>query len=329
MIRVIAAFFLTLLPVALHAKCNGTDLRTQLTPQQSAQFAKQEARIPFSKGMFWVARKGDQSIYIVGTMHTGDARMNKVMRSVTPYVQKADLVVLEGSLKSFDKEFKKLPNKEELLTLQKPPYLDQLMNPAPWKKLTLYARLANMDVDTLKRLQPFVLSSTLPSAECDPLAWQSKRRGLDEKIERMAHRRRIPVLPLESVEQGVRLLTAAPLRDQVKKLELKLQSKPKNGDLATTLRNAYFDEDLTRGILVYRYFSYRDLKVSRNEVARLDRVQDEYLLNRRNKNWIPIILKRKEKTIFVAVGGAHLPGRAGVLNLLKSRGYKVQNIQSK
>lgn len=48
------------------------------------------------------------------------------------------------------------------------------------------------------------------------------------------------------------------------------------------------------------------------------------LLDARNKNWIPKIEKAiAEKPTFFAVGGGHLGGKTGVVNLLREKGYTV------
>ena len=51
---------------------------------------------------------------------------------------------------------------------------------------------------------------------------------------------------------------------------------------------------------------------------------DEILLNNRNRNWIEPMKKHMDKqTTFFAVGAGHLPGRDGVISLLRQEGYKV------
>jgi uncharacterized protein YbaP (TraB family) len=52
------------------------------------------------------------------------------------------------------------------------------------------------------------------------------------------------------------------------------------------------------------------------------------LLDDRNKDWIPKIEKAiGEKSSFIAVGGGHLGGKNGVVNLLRAKGYKVEAIK--
>ena len=54
----------------------------------------------------------------------------------------------------------------------------------------------------------------------------------------------------------------------------------------------------------------------------------ETLLNDRNLNWIPIIeSKIKEKSVFIAVGAAHLGGENGVIRLLQKQGYQVEAVK--
>ncbi len=51
----------------------------------------------------------------------------------------------------------------------------------------------------------------------------------------------------------------------------------------------------------------------------------DLFLFQRNRNWIPIIEELvSKKSIFIAVGAAHLPGEAGVISLLQQRGYTVE-----
>lgn len=52
------------------------------------------------------------------------------------------------------------------------------------------------------------------------------------------------------------------------------------------------------------------------------------LLDERNINWIAKIEKAVgEKSTFIAVGGGHLGGKTGVVNLLRKKGYKVEAIK--
>ena len=54
----------------------------------------------------------------------------------------------------------------------------------------------------------------------------------------------------------------------------------------------------------------------------------ELLLDRRNRNWIPIMESAmKISSTFFAVGAGHLAGSQGVLELLRKKGYKMKPIK--
>lgn len=58
--------------------------------------------------------------------------------------------------------------------------------------------------------------------------------------------------------------------------------------------------------------------------------QSRQLLDDRNKRWVLKFNQLvKDKSIFIAVGAAHLGGKAGVLNLLQDRGYTVTPVNYK
>ena len=57
---------------------------------------------------------------------------------------------------------------------------------------------------------------------------------------------------------------------------------------------------------------------------------EEDLLEKRNKNWIPVMeTNMKEAGCFFAVGAAHLGGTNGVITLLRKQGYSVKAVNAK
>ena len=54
---------------------------------------------------------------------------------------------------------------------------------------------------------------------------------------------------------------------------------------------------------------------------------EELLLQRRNRNWIPVMSRMmREKPTFFAVGAGHLGGSNGVIALLRKEGYRVEAV---
>lgn len=61
----------------------------------------------------------------------------------------------------------------------------------------------------------------------------------------------------------------------------------------------------------------------------MNKEQEDLMLNKRNINWVskkmPAMME-KESVLF-AVGGGHLLGKEGVLNLLKEKGYTIKPVR--
>jgi uncharacterized protein YbaP (TraB family) len=54
----------------------------------------------------------------------------------------------------------------------------------------------------------------------------------------------------------------------------------------------------------------------------------EFLIDKRNQNWIPKIIELgNAQPTFVAVGCGHLGGEKGVLNLLRKEGFDVKMME--
>ncbi|WP_165929201.1 TraB/GumN family protein [Shimia isoporae] len=313
---------LATLPDTASAYCKGKDLRKSISKADRAKFAQQAARVPFSKGIIWEARKGDQVIHVVGTHHAGDGRHRKVVADATKFLKNADLLMLEIRIQDIQPQWEAMREDGRALFRTSGPGMSQLMRKDLWEDLSFRMQLYNMSPKQLDRIQPWFISGEVINGDCDPFAW-NRTKGLDARLERVAASNRVPTMGLETVEESRRTIAAEPIRNQVRWLELNMQSKAAIADMSTTLRNAYFADALVEGLLIMEAFMFRDLNVSRKEVARLQRSHDKYILDERNKNWMPRILARKEKRIMVAVGAAHLPGEYGILNLLHKKGYTL------
>ncbi|MGR3635315.1 MAG: TraB/GumN family protein [Shimia sp.] len=317
---------LTLSTTASEARCKGTDLRKGISAQDRAKFAQQAARIPFAEGIIWEARRGDQTIHVVGTHHSGDGRHRKVVADASKFLKNADLLMLEIRTKEIEPQWDAVFKKPGVLLRQSGPYMSQLLRKDLWEQLSLRMQLHGFSPDELNRIQPWFITGSVVHGDCDPFAW-NRSKGVDARLERVARSKRVPTMSLETVEESLRSISAEPIRNQVKMLEWDMLSKAEIANATVTLRNGYFDDKLAEAMLINEAFSYRDLKVSRSEVSRLMRSRDKYILDERNKNWMPRILSRKEKRIMVAVGAAHLPGKYGVLNLLKNKGYTLTMVK--
>ncbi|HCE72266.1 TraB/GumN family protein [Ruegeria pomeroyi] len=304
------------------ARCTGTDMRDRLTPEAEARLTREIKQVPFAYGNHWVATKGNRRIHVIGTQHTGDSRMRAAMRNLTPVIRSADAVLLEVTqqkLATLDTVLRSTPG---LLTIPKGPGLDTMMRAEDWRLLSVRMAMHGVDERVLARMQPWFISMSLSTSGCGGRGLFAYR-GLDDRIEKIAIRAKVPIGSLENVGDGMRALSAIPIRDQIQLLLLDLKSEVNYDDQVVTMANAYFEQRLAEAMLIESWTLYRDLKISRSEVTRLLRQFDAHILDRRNRAWMPVILASDAPVLVVAVGAAHLPGKTGILNLLKRQGYSL------
>ncbi|WP_164658311.1 TraB/GumN family protein [Tropicibacter sp. Alg240-R139] len=307
---------------AANAQCQGTDLRDRLTPSAQERLKQEITKVPFAYGNHWVATKGKQRINVIGTQHTGDSRMRSIMRTLRPVIERADAVLLEVTRLELAKMEQRLRDNRSLFLITKGPTLPKIMSKSAWTDLSVRMELFGYEPEQTARIQPWYLSLSLAQSGCGGRGFASYS-GLDDRIEDVAIRNRIPIGSLERSMDGMRALAKQSIRDQAKLLELDLASGLNIDDQVVTQRNAYFNETLAEALLIKEWTMYRDIDISRSEVVRLLRQFDDLLLDRRNKAWMPVIIRTKGNNLVVAVGAAHLPGRNGILNLLSKRGYTL------
>lgn len=123
------------------------------------------------------------------------------------------------------------------------------------------------------------------------------------------------ILGLETVEEQMNAIDAQPLDSQIIALQKMLLNFDSTKNMMQEMIAVYQKNDAE---LLYDFV----------EKQGTDGVNEEILLVNRNKNWIPKLKKiMKEKSSFIAVGGAHLGGITGLLALLKAEGYRIKPVQ--
>ncbi len=315
---------LTLAAPRAQASCNGVDLREQITSDVRVRLDREVAKVPFAQGNHWIARKPGQQIHIIGTMHLGDGRMHRVMRSLRPVIKSADVVFLEQNPTQWDLSPEQAMRQlQRFFVLPNGKTLPDLVSATEWQRLQAMTGRMGVSQDLAPHMQPWVFAEVFARSSCG-VRGLTAPHGLDIRILRYASRQGKAIGSLEQLGDGMRAFSGRPLRDQVAHLQLTMNSTVRRNDLAVTLREAYFDETLTEGWILAHWQQISAAEGRPREANRLINQLNKRLHDDRNRAWLPILLQRNEPVILVAVGAAHLPGKAGLHNLLKQRGYTLE-----
>ena len=323
--RLLISALIALLPQALWAGCEGTDLRAGLSPAQQAALTQAAEQTPFPEGNRWRASRGDRVIDLVGTIHIPDPRLDPVMDRLTPNIERAERLFLEANAEDRKALERNLAADTSLLLLQETS-LPELLAEDDWQALAEAARSRGIPPVMAAKMQPWYLSLVLALPGC-AMDLMKDGGGLDARIEAVATEAGVPRSSIEAYDTVFRVFNEEPLEEQLDMLRLGVFPEATGADLLVTTVNGYFDEAHSDNWQVSRMmtFAHLDLPEAQTE-AMLDEMEDK-LLTDRNLAWIEVIEAAPEDRLMVAVGAAHLMGESGLPNQLQRRGYSLERLE--
>ena len=271
-------------------------------------------RAAAGKSFIWSATKGSSTIYLAGSIHV----LSQDYYPLSPALENA---FKDSSLLVEEVDFGEMMNPVSQMTLLQRGMLpagqtlDTVATPQTMALVNRTAADLGPAIEPLKKFKPWMLAIALQGLELQKAGFDPEL-GLDKHFYDAAVGSGKTVQGLETVdyqisrfdemtkEQQDRLL-AETLKelDREKASISKLADAWKNGDTATIER-----------------IMLKDLKD--------DPAMYQRLLIDRNRNWLPKIeaLFARPGKAFVVVGAAHLVGPDGLVQMLKARGYTVEQL---
>lgn len=264
------------------------------------------------RSVFWKATNGSQTHYILGTIHEG-IRPVDIGKNVWKAIEKSDVVVVESDINQASRvavmqrlvwndaarlkaqigkrNFRK---GRELILRYNPQATTQIID--QFSPMGFYFALSRAKLLNQVR--------KLPQDRID-----TETKKIDEFISQYAKINQKPVVGLETLEESLddfnRSVDKSFIRSEIRFF----YKKPVD-------MLAYYKKNKVRKVL-------KDFK-------RLNSAFIAVLLYERNEKWInklPSLLKKKNG--FIAVGLAHLPGKKGIIHMMRQIGYKVRPIRFK
>jgi uncharacterized protein YbaP (TraB family) len=170
-----------------------------------------------------------------------------------------------------------------------------------------------MPFERMNSIKPFYLSSItlVHFLGCRPASFE-------RQLTKMATRKNMRVEGLETAKEQVAFIDNLSIETQKKMLLENLKDYKHSKKMFDKMVGFYLNENLSGlNAISEQYMSeeYASLK--------------EELLVKRNKNWLPGIIKFiKKNPVLIAVGASHLPGEKGLIRLLREEGYTVEPVKT-
>ena len=266
------------------------------------------------KSFLWKAESGNGTVYLLGSIHMLKREDMALKTIIDETFNKAKRLVFEVDL------LNESPEKMQKLILQKGINLDgkllqQKVSRETFQWATIWANELGIDIKMLTPFKPWLAGLTMTILHLQKLGYDPNS-GVDRQLARRAQAANKPVSGLESVESQFDLFDRFPPGLQEMMLRYSIREMEQINKMVDSLVLAWRDGDVGAAE-----------KLFLGSMAEYPEIQEK-LLDERNRNWLPQIEKFLQlgEDILVVVGAAHLVGKNGVIELLKGRGYKLEQM---
>ena len=250
----------------------------------------------------------EQPSYLFGTIHMickddfilADIVKEKFNSSAQVYLE---LDMDDPKMQLTMMQLMQLPGKESL---------QEKMGATNFSRLDSFVKKEmKMNLTAFARFKPLMLMSLIAQRSVGCQAIES----YENTFVKMSRDQKKELLGLERVEEQVAVFDAIPDSIEIESIMKMVNDFEKGKREFKRMSDIYLSQDLDS--------LYQLMADSPEMMGSLD-----LLLNRRNRNWIPIMeAAMKKSSTFFAVGAGHLGGSQGVLELMRKQGYQVKALR--
>jgi uncharacterized protein YbaP (TraB family) len=254
--------------------------------------------------LLWkIEKKGHEASYLYGTIHMLPQEDFELKPKVEKAFTESDLLVMELDLSdpNLQMEMMKYAQMTDGSTL------DQFLSPTEFAQLdTMLRETVGMGLNSIRTMKPFMVSTFLLSRYVG-----SQPASFEMNFMMKAKSDSKPIQGLETLSEQMAVFDSISYEVQAEGLVEMIEEEEEMQQLYRDLVVEYKAENLT---------GLGELLESEMD----GEGEAEFLLDRRNENWVGRINGiTSENKAFIAVGAGHLSGEKGVIQLLREDGYKV------
>ncbi|HKK75065.1 MAG TPA: TraB/GumN family protein [Saprospiraceae bacterium] len=257
--------------------------------------------------LLWrIAIKGGPPSFVFGTIHV---KADFAFENLEPVLQALDSCQAFAAELSLE-DAARHPSLAAAVFATPDNHLPTVLSEKKYEKIrALLKRATNMDINQLVRLRPMLMMNILDEAFM-PKAGQSE--ALDAFLWNQAKAKEKNIYGLETVESQAQLMQDMDPKEELAAFLHQVKNISKSRRQIKKTINWYREGNIWQ---LYQS-TYRSLGKWRY-----------VLLKKRNHTMANRIVEiSAERTVFAAVGAAHLAGKEGVLALLKREGYSVSPV---
>ena len=264
------------------------------------------------KSLLWQVSRADQSIFLLGSIHYLRKENYPLNQAILNALEASKRLVLEIDLNRTSTE------SAQRATLEKAIYRDgtnlaQNVSPETYQLASRRANELGLDMRILNPMKPWFAALTMVAINLQRMGLDPKF-GVDRHLAERAKSSGKPTSGLETLESQLGIF------DLLSKQEQELMLRETVEELER------LDKDINE--IVQSWLKGDDRRLTTLLLTGMQKYPDLYekVLVERNRRWVADIEKlvQQGSGAMVVVGAAHLVGKDSVLEMLKAKGYSVE-----
>ncbi|WP_244919019.1 TraB/GumN family protein [Paenibacillus dendritiformis] len=311
----------------------GLDLDKPSTVEQASVMASRLVQFSYdaagggAKGLLWKATKGQNTLYLLGSIHLGIPDMYPMQKSIRDAFEQSDTLWVEVNLIDAGTSMQYFA---QLMTYNDGTQLKDHVSQQTYEKLQKVLEQLNMEKDTFDPFKPWAITTNLSmanmSGESADMA-QGAALGVDMYFTNSALLTGKPIHELEGLKFQADLFNNVPPEVQEKELNEVLEQI-----LAPADKSKDASEQLKQWQMLWTKAdleTFTESFTDSDEMVKSDSAQR--LFGERDKNMAKKLMELLDKegasTHFVVVGAGHFVIKDMIIDQLKANGYQVEFVK--
>jgi uncharacterized protein len=313
--------------VAVADKCRGINMLAETQAKDPETYAKimaQAAATENSGPLLWkIERAGRPTSYLFGTVHLTDERVTKLSPAVEQALSQSKTVALEVSDISEKATATVIAQSAPLVMFTDGRRLDGLLSGTEYDTVKRIISRSGMPSDLAALFKPWIVTMIMSVSDCERTSIQQGARVLDMKIAEVGKARGLQVVGLETIPEQLQALAAVPEPQQLDMLRASLKFADRTNDMMETLVQLYLERKISAA-LPFQIAIAKQVGIGNEAFAGF---QEKLLTERNIKMRTTAEPLLEQGGVFIAIGALHLPGKQGLVALLRQAGYTVTPIE--
>lgn len=267
-----------------------------------------------SKNCLWKVESKTGSLYVLGSVHLLKGNDYPLAPAIEEAYGKSESLVFEADMAAMmSPETQQLIMSKAMLSGTQT--LKDSLDPDVYSQLAERFKATGLPIEGFQKFKPWFASLTLVMMKMQSMGF-NPMHGIDQHFHAKAVADKKPVLGFETAEFQINLFDS-------------LAEGNQNAYMKRALKDLELVETMLEDIMAaWRTGNIEKLgQLMQESFEEYPELKTRFLLER-NKQWAEKLetMLNEKKTYMVVVGAAHLPGKDGLLELLKKQGCKLEQL---